>query len=427
MTATMTNWAGNVSFRASHLHRPASVSQLQLAVARSGRIRALGTGHSFSPVADTTGDLISVAGLPPLIDVDAAAGTVTVSAGLRYGEVAGPLQAEGRALANLGSLPHISVAGACATGTHGSGVGNGCLATAVRALQMVGADGDLITLARGDDDFPAAVVALGALGVVTRLTLDTVPSFDVRQQVYEGIGFDQLAAHFDEIVSAAYSVSLFTTWREPVIQQAWLKRRADDPRLPGTLGSDEVPPVWMGGTLADGPRHPVPGMPAGNCTDQLGVAGPWHQRLPHFRLDFTPSAGEELQTEYLVPRSAARDALSALEALAALLAPVVQISEFRTVARDDLWLSPAYEQDCAAFHFTWIKDEAAVAPAVAAVEEALAPLGARPHWGKVFGMSGGAVRGRYPRADDFRQLMRRYDPAGKFRNDFLDVYLPPWP
>jgi xylitol oxidase len=418
MSGTMTNWAGNVTFRAERMHRPASTEELQLLVARSSRVRALGTGHSFSPLADTTGDLVSVAGLPPLIEMDGARTAVTVSAGLRYGEIAGPLNAAGRALGNLGSLPHISVAGACATGTHGSGVANGGLATAVCALEMVGADGDLITLSGGDGHFPAAVVALGALGIVTRLTLDTVPAFDLAQYVYENIPREQLSRHFDEIVSAAYSVSLFTTWREPVIEHAWLKRRADAAQSPAPT------PGWMGGTLAGGPRHPVPGMPAGNCTEQLGVVGPWHERLPHFRLEFTPSAGDELQSEYLVPRSSALDALSALDGIAGRLAPVVQISEIRTVARDELWLSPAYQRDCAGFHFTWIKDFPAVAPVMAAVEEALEPFGARPHWGKLFGMGPEAVRGLYDRADDFRRLMRHYDPAGKFRNDFLDCYLP---
>jgi xylitol oxidase len=414
----MTNWAGNVTFSAGGWHRPASLPELQRLVGTSGRLRALGTGHSFSPIADTTGDLVSVAGLPALVEIDAAGGTVTVSAGLRYGEVTGPLQAAGRALANLGSLPHISVAGAIATGTHGSGTGNRGLAAAVSALEMIGADGELITLSRGDAHFPGAVVGLGALGIVVRLTLDTVPAFDVRQYVYENIALDQLWHHFDEIVAAAYSVSLFTTWREPVIQQAWLKHR---------LAAGQSPPArpeWMGGKLADGPRHPVPGMPAANCTEQLGVTGPWHERLPHFRLEFTPGAGAELQSEYLVPRSGAPGALRALCRIAGRLAPVVQISEIRTVARDELWLSPAYQRDSAGFHFTWIRDYPAVAPVIAEVEDVLGPYAARPHWGKLFGTSPGAVRALYERADDFRALMRHYDPAGKFRNDFLDRYFP---
>ena len=420
MTTRITNWAGNITFSTERLHRPASVPQLQQVVASSGRVRALGSGHSFSPVADTTGDLVSVAGLPRLIEIDAAQGTVTVSAGLRYGEIAAPLHAAGRALANLGSLPHISVAGACATGTHGSGDANTSLAAAVCAMEMVSAAGDLVTLTRQTANFAGAVVALGSLGLVTRLTLETVPAFQMRQYVYDNIPLEQLSRHFEQIVSAAYSVSLFTTWRGPVIDMAWLKCRADAATCPAE-------PEWMGGKLADGPRHPVPGMPAETCTAQLGAIGPWYERLPHFRLDFTPSSSAELQSEYLVPRTSGLDALSALATIAERLAPVVQISEIRTVARDALWLSPAYQRDCVAFHFTWIQDYPAVAPVLAAVEELLEPYGARPHWGKLFSMSPEKVRGQYEHADDFRQLMRHHDPAGKFRNQFLDRYLPVLP
>jgi alditol oxidase len=421
MTGKPANWAGNVTFAAERLHRPGSVPELQRLVARSARVRALGTGHSFNRLADTPGDLVSVAGLPRLIEPDTARSAVTVSAGLTYGEVAVALQRGGRALRNLASLPHISVAGACATGTHGSGNGQGSLATAVSAVEMVTADGDLVTVSREADPgwFPGAVVALGALGIATRLTLDTVPTFDIRQYVYEDLPAGQVAEHFDEIVSSAYSVSLFTDWRGPRIRQAWLKRRADGPDA-GAPGQR-----WMGGRLADGPRHPVPGMSPASCTEQLGVRGPWHERLPHFRLEFTPSAGDELQSEYLLPRAHATDALAALQPVAARLAPVVQISEIRTIAADEAWLSPGYQRDSAGFHFTWINDWAAVAPALALVEERLAPLRARPHWGKLFGTSPETMHELYPRLDDFRRLMDRHDPAGKFRNDLLDRYFPP--
>jgi alditol oxidase len=419
MTGATANWAGNVTFRAAAFHRPASVAELQRLVAGRPRVRALGSGHSFSEIADTPGDLVSLAGLPPVIEVDGERHTVTVSAGVRYGELAATLDRAGQALRNLGSLPHISVAGSCATGTHGSGDGNGVLATSVTALEMVTAGGDLVTLSRDADPgrFPGAVVALGALGIVTRLTLRTVPSFGVRQYVYENLPGEQVTAHLGEILGSAYSVSLFTDWRGPVFRQAWLKRHADAP------GAAEAGPGWMGGRLADGPRNPVPGMPAGNCTDQLGVPGPWYQRLPHFRLEFTPSTGDELQSEYLLPRGHAAAALDALGPLAADLAAVLQIAEIRTVAADDLWLSPCYQRDTVAFHFTWVKDWAAVAPVLARVEERLAPFGPRPHWGKLFTASPAGVAAQYPRMGDFRGLARHYDPAGKFRNDLLNRYI----
>jgi alditol oxidase len=410
------NWAGNVTFAAESVHRPASVADVQQLVTRGGRIRALGTGHSFSPIADTTGDLVSLAGLPRLIEIDSEAGTVTVSAGVRYGELAVELNKAGRALPNLASLPHISVAGACTTGTHGSGNELGGLATSVESIQMVTAGGDLVTTTRAGD--PGTIVALGALGIVTQLTLATVPSFYVAQYVYEDVPLAQVREHFATIFASAYSVSVFTDWASPRGTRIWLKRRIDVPGF-------EVPPGrWLGGHLADGPRNPVPGMPAAYSTEQLGLPGPWHERLPHFRLEFTPSAGDELQSEYLVPRERAAEALGAAESLGAELAPVLLTSEIRTVAADDLWLSPAYQRDCVGLHFTWVKDWPAVESVLPRLEERLAPLRARPHWGKLFATSPAVVHWLYERHGDFAGLMRHYDPAGKFRNAMLDRYFP---
>ena len=421
MTRRRTNWAGNITFRAKRFHRPATAGELQRLVAGASQIRALGTGHSFNRIADCPGDLVSVAGLPKVIKIDPGQATVTVSAGLRYGDFAGRLHEAGWALRNLGSLPHISVAGACATGTHGSGDSNGNLATAVSALEMVTAGGDMVTLSRKNDGavFAGAVVGLGALGIVTSLTLDLVPAFAIRQYVYEGLPRDQLDEQFADIFASGYSVSLFTGWRGRQIRQVWRKR------LAGPAGSGLPEPArWLGAELASGPRHPVPGMPAAHCTEQQGVPGPWHLRLPHFRLDFTPSSGAELQSEYLVPRERAIEALAAIERIGGQLAPVLQISEIRTVAADDLWLSPSYRRPSVAIHFTWINDPAAVAPVLAAVEDQLAALGPRPHWGKLFSVSPAVMRGLYQRLPDFQRLRGAYDPAGKFGNELVDSYLP---
>ncbi len=415
---SLANWAGNVQFRAATVHRPASVPELQRLVASSGRIRALGTGHSFSLVADTDGDLVSLAGLPPAVDVDTKAAAVRVSAGLRYSDIAPRLDAAGLALANLASLPHISVAGAVATGTHGSGDANQSLAAAVSALELVTAGGDLIQVSRSaePDRFPGVVVALGACGVVTSLTLDVVPAFAVRQWVYEDVPFAAVAAGFDEITSAAYSVSMFTDWRRERMTQVWLKR---------TAPADVPPARWLGGRLAEADLHPIAGMPADNCTPQLGRPGPWHERLPHFRPEFTPSAGDELQSEFLLGRHHAVEALAALTRIGAMLAPAVQVSETRTVAADDLWLSPAYRRDSVAFHFTWVPDAKVVGPALAAAQAALAPFEPRPHWGKLSTIPAADVAGRYPRLDDFRRLVAEFDGPGQFRNEYADAYTRP--
>ncbi|GAB2655158.1 D-arabinono-1,4-lactone oxidase [Kribbella swartbergensis] len=417
----LTNWAGNISF-ASPLHRPRSVAELQEIVARSEKVRVLGTGHSFNRVADSTGALVSVADLPTVIEV--GDGGVTVSAGLRYGEITGALQSRGLALHNLGSLPHISVAGACSTGTHGSGDTNGPLADAVNAITFVDAEGDLVTLTRDHPDFAGSIISLGALGVTVSLTLDVQPSYEISQVVYDGLPVDRLGSDFAEVMASAYSVSAFTDWVDPDVM-VWRKQRAGAP-IEAAPDSFPTPPPrsWLGAHIADGPRHPIKSMPAEYATQQGGVPGPWNERLPHFRLEFTPSNGDELQSEYFLPRTAAAESFEALRALGNQLAPVLQVSEVRTIAADELWLSPSQGRDTVALHFTWIQDEAAVRPVVVALEEALNPLGARPHWGKVFAADAAYLRSCYPKVADFIDLAAKYDPTGKFRNPFLDTYLP---
>jgi xylitol oxidase len=413
-----TNWAGNVRFGAQRVVRPRNVTELQELVRSAARVRALGTGHSFSPIADTPGVLVSVADMPPQVAIAEDRTTVTVSAGTRYGELATRLQADGLALHNLASLPHISVAGAVATGTHGSGVRNGNLATAVTALELVTGDGQRMSLSRAEDPgrFPGGVVALGCLGVVTALTLRVEPTYELAQTVYEDLPFERVATDLTTIMSAGYSVSLFTSWGEDLVDHVWVKRRIDDP-------APDLGPVWMDARLATREWHPIGRLSPDACTSQLGVPGPWHERLPHFRIDHTPSSGSELQTEYLVPRPFAIQALQAVYGLRGIVGPVLQVSEIRTVAADDLWLSPAYGMDCLCLHFTWVDDMAAVLPVVAVLEAELAPSHPRPHWGKVFSMAPADVRAGYPRLEDFQALRRELDLTNRFGNRLIDRYL----
>ncbi|MGW7541703.1 FAD-binding protein [Streptomyces sp. NPDC054770] len=404
---TVTNWARNITYTAKEFHRPHSLDALRSLVAGSARVRVLGSGHSFNRIADPgpEGVLVSIAGLPPAVEVDTGARTVRVAGGVRYAELARAVHARGLALPNMASLPHISVAGSVATGTHGSGVANGSLAAPVREVELVLADGSTARIARGDAGFDGAVTSLGALGAVTALTLELEAAYDMAQTVYTELPLDGL--DFAAVSGAAYSVSLFTDWREPGFRQVWVKRRTDRPAV--DFG-------WA--APATEAMHPVPGMPAGNCTQQFGVPGPWHERLPHFRAEFTPSSGDELQSEYLLPRHAAVDALHAVDGIRRTLAPVLQTCEVRTVAADPQWLSPAHGRDSVALHFTWVDDLAAVLPVVRRLEAALEPFDPRPHWGKVYAVPGEVLRGRYPRLGDFRALARDLDPDGKFTNPF---------
>lgn len=407
-TETLTNWAGNITYTAKELHRPHSADTLRALVAGSERVRVLGSGHSFNEIAEPGpgGVLLSLTGLPAAIDVDTAARTVRVGGGVRYAELARAVHARGLALHNMASLPHISVAGSVATGTHGSGDGNGPLAAAVREVELVTADGSALTLTRGDDRFGAAVTSLGALGVVTALTLDLQPAFGMTQHVFGELPLDGL--DFAAVTASAYSVSLFTRWQHSGFDQVWVKRRQDRPvtDFPWAEPAAEA-------------MHPVPGMPAVNCTEQFGVPGPWHERLPHFRAEFTPSSGEELQSEYLMPRPFALDALRALDSIRHAVAPVLQVCEVRTMAADGQWIGPAEGRDTVAVHFTWIADAAPVLPVVRRVEEVLAPFEARPHWGKVFTVPAAELGPLYPRLGDFRRVADGLDPAGKFRNAFV--------
>ncbi|ANN17383.1 FAD-binding protein [Amycolatopsis orientalis] len=396
-----TNWAGNQIFTAERIFRPRTVEQVQEAVAGAAAVKALGSGHCFNDIADCPGGLhLDLSGLDAVTVVDAESATVTVPAAARYGDVAVQVHAAGFALANLASLPHCTVAGTVATATHGSGRRNQSLASAVSGLELVTADGEVRTYSHHD----GVVVGLGALGVVTRLTLDLVPAFELRQDVFDGLPWDAAYEHFEEIHDSGYSVSMFTNWARDTVDQVWVKG-------PGRPGAD-----FFGAKAADGPRHPAhaAGIPADNCTRQLGVPGPWHERIPHFRLDFTPSVGDELQTEYFVPVRHAVAAMEAMRGLGDRLAPVLLTSEIRTVAGDELWLSPFHGGDRVALHFTWQPDQDAVRALLPVMEERLAPFGVRPHWGKLFDQPAD-----YPKLADFRALAVELDPDGKFRSPFV--------
>lgn len=413
-----TNWAGNLTYGTDRLHVPESVSEAQDIIRRSREIRPLGSRHSFSAVADSRVRHISLERLNTVQDLDAAANTVTVDSGMRYGDLCPILHERGYALHNLASLPHISIAGACSTATHGSGVANGNLATAVTAIEYIHADGELVTLSQDADGemFAGAVVALGGLGLVTKVTLQIEPAYDMAQHVYLGLPLAAMREHFDAIVASGYSVSLFTDWRTDAGTLVWVKSKSP----PGGL---EVEPELFGARLADRNVHPILALSAIHCTEQMGIPGPWYARLPHFRMEFTPSSGKELQSEFFVAREHAQDVIAVLTEMGDRLADLLMISEIRTIAADDLWLSTSYGRQSVAFHFTWEQDWDALQILLPEIERALEPYEARPHWGKLFAMPRSVLETRYPKMEAFRALVTEQDPTGKFRNTFLDAYI----
>lgn len=411
-----TNWAGNYTYKAENLHQPQTAEEVQALVKKLGQQKALGSCHCFNDIADSPLNQISTANLNQVVSIDEQAKTVSVGAGARYGQFAEELDRKGFALHNLASLPHISVAGACATATHGSGVSNGNLATAVSALEMVTPTGELINLSRKNNptEFAGAVVGLGALGIVTKVTLDLQDSFQVRQDLFQDLPLQSLQDNFEAIMASGYSVSLFTDWQKKLISQIWVKRKVDAETR--DLGDD-----FYGAKAASKNLHPITSLSAENCTDQMGVPGPWYERLPHFKMGFTPSSGKELQAEYFVPRKNAVDAILALEKKGDLIYQQLMITEIRTIAADDFWMSPAYQQDSVAIHFTLKQNTPEVLQLLPIIEAELAPFGARPHWGKLFTIAPEVLHERYPKYGDFLKLVKQYDPEGKFRNAYLDL------
>ena len=411
------NWAGNLTYGTSNIFEPASAEEAARIIANLDKVTVLGTRHCFNRIADSDNNLISTRMLNKVVSLDPASAKVTVESGIRYGELCTYLDERGFAVHNLASLPHISVAGACATATHGSGTANGNLATAVSAIELVKADGTAVTLSREKDPatFTGAVVGLGALGMVTKVTLDLIPSFQMRQDVYLNLPMAQLESHFEEIMSAGYSVSLFTDWQTPDINQVWIKRVVNE------ATTAEVAQEFFGAALATRNVHPIIEITAENCTEQMGVPGPWYERLPHFKLNFTPSSGEELQAEYFVPFERAVEAIKAVDSLRDKIGPLLFITEIRAIDKDDLWMSPCYGQRCITIHFTLKQDVTGVANLLPLIEEKLTPFNAKPHWGKLFTLDSRVLQSRYERLSDFRQLASRYDPDGKFRNEFLNT------
>lgn len=408
------NWAGNLTYSTDNVQYPKSVAEVQQLIKKLPKLRALGTRHCFNTIADSKDDLVSTRDLNKVISLDAKNHTVTVEGGIKYGELAPYLHQHGYALHNLASLPHISVAGSITTATHGSGIKNGNLSSVVTGLEIVIADGSIVHLSKASDPekLNAAVVGLGALGIITKVTLQVEPTYNVRQRVFLKLPVSQLKANFEEIMSAGYSVSLFTDWQSDSINEVWIKSRMNE--------KDHNQPEFYGAKAATKNLHPIIDHSAESCTDQMGVPGPWYERLPHFKMGFTPSSGKELQSEYFVPFKRAVEVIEAVSKLGKQIGPHLFITEIRTIAADNLWMSPCHNQTSVAIHFTWKQDTEDVMKLLPLIEKELAPFGPRPHWGKIFTMAPKVLELRYEKLADFKKLVAEYDPKGKFRNSFIN-------
>lgn len=412
------NWAGNLEYSASNFYEPRTIEELQELVRKCDKVRILGTRHCFNSIADSKYNQISIDHLENRISINEHAMTVTVAGGVKYGDLSTYLYSQGFALHNLASLPHISIAGACATATHGSGMLNGNLSTAVAAIEYVDASGELVSISRKSDEssFPGAVVHLGGLGALTTITLDIQPAFDIRQKVFQFLPVSELTQYFDDIMGMGYSVSLFTDFKTDKVNQVWVKSKIDSTDYP--QGED-----FFGAKPATRNIHPIVELSAENCTDQMDTPGPWYDRLPHFKMDFTPSSGKELQSEYFVPLENAVDAYLAVAGLKDIISPLLLISEIRTIAADDLWMSPCYNQPSVTIHFTWKQNWDKLRHVLPLIENELKSFSVRPHWGKLFTMEPTRIHSLYSKLDDFKSLLRESDPGGKFRNEFLQLYL----
>ena len=412
-----TNWAGNLNYSTDNLFTPGDITTLQETIKKCKKARGLGTKHCFNKIADSTQNQISSLAFNKIVSLDKIKNTVTVEAGIKYGEFCKQLDENGYALHNLASLPHISVAGACATSTHGSGIKNGSLATAVTGIEFVNGKGELINLTKekDGDEFSGAIVNLGALGIVTKLTLSLQPTFKMKQIVYQNLPMAELEKNFEAIMSSGYSVSLFTDWKNKNISEVWIKSKSDD--------LTNVAPVFYGAKLATKNLHPIETLDPINCTEQMGIEGPWYERMPHFKMGFTPSSGKELQSEFFIPFENAYQGFMAIEKLSEKVSPHLMITEVRAISADDLLMSPFYKKTCIAFHFTWKQEVEEVNAVIPFIEDALAPYNPRPHWGKIFTMKPAVLQSRIEKLNEFKMLMTKHDPEGKFRNEFIDTNL----
>ena len=331
------------------------------------------------------------------------------------------IDSHGFALHNLASLPHISVGRRLSPPPRTAPASTTAISPPpAQRLELVAANGERLTLSRAKnpDHFAGAVVALGALGIVTSLTLDIEPTYQVEQAVYQDLPFSELEHNLDAIFGSGYSVSLFTDWQHHRATQVWIKRRVE-PGKPYNW-----PEQFYNAKRATEKLHPITGHPDGKpCTEQLGIPGPWYERLPHFVWTSPPAAARSCRPNISCPANTATKPSAPSRQLRDRITPHLFVTELRTIAPDALWMSMAYQRDSLAIHFTWKPEWPAVQQILPLIEAKLAPFEPRPHWAKLFTLPPATLQSRYTKLADFKELLHQHDPNGKFRNAFLETNL----
>ncbi|CAE8614106.1 unnamed protein product [Polarella glacialis] len=374
--------------------------------------------------------------------------TIRVGGGATFTQLVQKLSGSGLALQNVPALPQFTVAGAVATGTHGSsGVDPvtgkaklGSQASQVISIEMVVADGSIMEFSRKqhggvDGEFEGTVVSMGCLGVVVSLTLELVPDFIVRQRVYvqwphpaPSWSYRAIIDNFEELLTSCDSFSAFVDW--PTQQAGMLVLRDFVEPRSAPLEAMLLPQEWHGGHLITEPLPPLLSAVDNAKPFRTTSQGPWHDVLFWYMEDleaFGPQAPEELQFEWFVPLAAARPALEVVAETARGWAGLALYCELRAVRRDDLWLSPSTVDGCDSLAIAFGFDKHQEARAIAAagsLEKQLGQFHARPHWGKLTSLSPIALRDLYgPALVKFKALCKKYDPPGKFRNRWANRFI----
>jgi FAD-linked oxidoreductase len=423
VSSTWRNWSRTVSWHPAQVAAPASLSGVATAVREARRrgdgLRVIGSGHSFTPLVTTAGTTLTLDRLRGLVDADPAARRATLRAGTKLHDVGPLLDRHGIAMENLGDVDRQALAGALLTGTHGTGERFGILATQIAGMRLVTGRGEVLEIAEDDEDLLAAArVSLGLLGVVTDVTLRTVPRFRLRY-VAERRRLDDVLDDLDDTVARHRHFEFFWLPHSEHVQA----KAQDVTELPPTsawrqhlnevlrenvalLSVSEVARTFPG--LA-----PVIGRLSGRLVGHVEGVDACHRVFANrrwFRFN---------EMEYNLPRAALPGVLAELRSLIERQRLRVHLPvEVRFASGDDIWLSPAFQRDSAYVAVHTYEDQPFRRYFLAA-EEIFAAHGGRPHWAKVHSLSPEALRARYPRWEDFLRIRAELDPDGVFLNPYL--------